>query len=63
MQLLNLPVHIRANVLVAAPTALQAVFAALGDFYTWKLALNVHDRSPTVAAAAVRLAASHLPPL
>ncbi|KLU89021.1 GPI mannosyltransferase 3 [Magnaporthiopsis poae ATCC 64411] len=53
MQLLKLPVHIRANVLVAAPTALQAVFAALGDFYTWKLALNAHGHSRTVAAAAL----------
>ncbi|KAL8371465.1 hypothetical protein RB595_001318 [Gaeumannomyces hyphopodioides] len=53
MQLLQLPVNIRANVLVAAPTALQAVFAALGDFYTWKLAYNVHGRSRPVAAAAL----------
>ncbi|KAK4171859.1 GPI mannosyltransferase, partial [Triangularia setosa] len=33
-----------ASMLVALPGALQSVFAALGDFYTWKLAMDIYGR-------------------
>lgn len=39
--LLYLPLPLRANLLVAAPKVAQAVCAALGDFYTWKLGERV----------------------
>lgn len=32
----------RANFLVVAPKTAQAVVAAFGDFYTWKLAKRVY---------------------
>ncbi|OQE46796.1 hypothetical protein PENCOP_c001G01755 [Penicillium coprophilum] len=33
---------VRADLLIAAPKTAQAVVAAIGDFYTWKLALRVY---------------------
>lgn len=41
--------------LLAAPKTLQACFAALGDFYTWKLARFVYGRGSTSATAVLVL--------
>ena len=41
-QFLRLSVPTRADLLVAAPKTAQAVIAALGDFYTWKLGRLVY---------------------
>ena len=43
----------KAFMLVALPGALQAVFAALGDFYTWKLAMDIYGRESNAPWAAV----------
>ncbi|KAL1957523.1 hypothetical protein VTO42DRAFT_5749 [Malbranchea cinnamomea] len=47
----------RADFLIAAPKVAQAVFAALGDYFTWKLACRVYggdsDRSWTALALTV----------
>lgn len=53
MSLLDLFVPFRAFILVALPGALQSVFAALGDFYTWKLAMDVYGRESNAPWAAV----------
>jgi phosphatidylinositol glycan class B len=42
-----------ALILVALPGTLQAVFAALGDFYTWKLAMDIYGRGSNAPWAAV----------
>ncbi|KAH6627634.1 Alg9-like mannosyltransferase family-domain-containing protein [Chaetomium tenue] len=42
-----------AFILVALPGALQAVFAALGDFYTWKLAMDIYGRGSNAPWAAL----------
>ncbi|KAJ5550397.1 GPI mannosyltransferase [Penicillium sp. DV-2018c] len=39
---LNVSPTARAEILIAAPKIAQAVVAALGDFYTWKLAIRVY---------------------
>jgi phosphatidylinositol glycan class B len=43
----------RAAMLVALPGALQSVFAALGDFYTWKLSMDIYGRESNAPWAAV----------
>jgi phosphatidylinositol glycan class B len=43
----------RAFILVALPGALQSVFAALGDFFTWKLAMDIYGRESNAPWAAV----------
>lgn len=43
----------RADVLIAAPKVAQAVIAALGDYYTWKLAGKVYGRGSNEAWAVV----------
>ncbi|KAJ5712303.1 hypothetical protein N7493_008771 [Penicillium malachiteum] len=40
--LLSLSPTTRANLLITGPKALQAVVAATGDFYTWKLASRIY---------------------
>ncbi|TLD34094.1 hypothetical protein PspLS_00491 [Pyricularia sp. CBS 133598] len=47
--------EISAALLVAAPKATQAIFAALGDYYTWKLALQIYGNSGGIASAALWL--------
>ncbi|KAK4196133.1 family 22 putative glycosyltransferase [Triangularia verruculosa] len=42
-----------ASMLVALPGALQSVFAALGDFYTWKLAMDIYGRESYAPWAAL----------
>ncbi|KAF4334203.1 GPI mannosyltransferase 3 [Fusarium beomiforme] len=45
-----LPIGIlRAAILVAAPKALQAVVAALGDWYTWQLAVSIYGANSNVS--------------
>lgn len=43
----------RANLLLAAPKLTQALFAAVGDFYTWKLAGKVYGNYSYEAWGAV----------
>ena len=44
----------KAELLLAAPKAAQAVLAALLDCYTWRLAQKVHGRDSRTALTAVR---------
>ncbi|KAI9751639.1 MAG: Aminopeptidase 2 mitochondrial [Chaenotheca gracillima] len=46
---------IRAQLLIAAPQIAQAICAALGDFYTWKLASRVYGQESKVASLALAL--------
>jgi len=43
----------RAKVLLIAPKILQAVFAAVMDFYTWRLAGKVYGSGSAASNAAV----------
>ncbi|KEF52592.1 uncharacterized protein A1O9_11435 [Exophiala aquamarina CBS 119918] len=45
----------KGEVLLAAPKILQACFAAVGDFYTWKLAGYIYGRKSTCALTALAL--------
>ncbi|KAL2399665.1 Glutamine-fructose-6-phosphate aminotransferase [isomerizing] [Exophiala dermatitidis] len=51
-RLFKLEDHARAELLLAAPKTLQAIFAALTDFYTWKLASYVYGGAESHAAIA-----------
>lgn len=51
---MQLSLAYRADVLIAAPKVVQAVFAACGDYYTWKLAKRVYGHGSNEAWAAVR---------
>lgn len=42
-----------AELLIAAPKVMQAIFAASGDYYTWKLGEEVYGRDSNEAWAAV----------
>jgi len=53
MSLLHLFTPFKAWVLVVLPSALQSVFAALGDFYTWKLAMDIYGRDSNAPWAAL----------
>ncbi|KAK4043246.1 glycosyltransferase [Parachaetomium inaequale] len=53
MTFLNLFPPFKAFMLVALPGTLQAVFAALGDFYTWKLAMDIYGRGSNAPWAAL----------
>lgn len=46
---------LRADALLAAPKALQALFAAAGDLYTWKLAQYVYGSTSKASQAALIL--------
>jgi len=50
----NLSLPVRAELFIAAPKVTQAVFAALLDCYTWKLAEKVYGRGARTAIFAVR---------
>lgn len=50
---LRLSPSYRADLLVAAPKITQAVIAALGDYYTWKLGEHVYGAQSNEAWAAV----------
>ncbi len=51
--LLHVSTHTRAELLIAVPKVLQAVIAAYGDYYTWKMAEQVYGRESPTAWAAV----------
>ena len=51
---LHLSPTYRAHLLVAAPKVVQAVCAALGDYYTWKFGELVYGSGSNEAWAAVR---------
>ncbi|KAL2257408.1 hypothetical protein VTK26DRAFT_212 [Humicola hyalothermophila] len=53
MAFMNLYPPFRAFILVALPGTLQSVFAALGDFYTWKLAMDIYGRESNAPWAAL----------
>ncbi|SMY29379.1 unnamed protein product [Zymoseptoria tritici ST99CH_1A5] len=53
--LLGANVHWRANALLAAPKVLQAVFAAVLDYHTWRLADLLHGRRTSYAALILTL--------
>lgn len=44
----------RAELLIAAPKTAQAVVAAIGDFYTWKLAVRVYGKDSRGSWTTVR---------
>ena len=45
----------KAFILVALPGAVQSVFAALGDFYTWRLASEIYGPESNVPWAVVSM--------
>lgn len=45
----------RAFILVPLPKIIQSVFAGLGDFYTWRLAMEIYGMESNVPWAAVSL--------
>ena len=50
----GLPLADKAEVLLAAPKVTQAIFAALLDCYTWKLAEKAYGRGSRTAYTTVR---------
>src|SRR3954447_22232938 len=54
-RVLQLSTPTRDDLLVAAPKILQAVFAGLGDFYTWKLAKRIYGQDSSEAWATLTL--------
>jgi GPI mannosyltransferase 3 len=57
MKLLYVVPQLRADTLIAVPKLAQAVFAALGDFYTWKLAESIYGDGSIASWTAVRYSA------
>lgn len=53
---LHLETTTRAELLLAAPKVLQGCFAALTDFFIWKLAEKAYGRNSQASHAAVGLA-------
>ena len=53
-RILNLSPHYHAEVILASPKLTQAIFAGLGDFFTWKLGERVWERRSREAWAVVR---------
>ncbi|KAJ9604915.1 glycosylphosphatidylinositol anchor biosynthesis [Cladophialophora chaetospira] len=53
--LLDLGHHTRAELLLVAPKTLQAIFAALGDFYTWTLAGYIYGAQSTATLSTLLL--------
>ncbi|MCJ1396368.1 glycosylphosphatidylinositol anchor biosynthesis [Xylographa bjoerkii] len=54
-ELLHLSAHSRAELLIAAPKVLQAIFAASGDYYTWQLGQKVYGRDSNEAWATLAM--------
>ncbi len=44
---------VKAEWLIAAPKVMQTGFAALGDWYTWRLAEKLYGQNSTVAWSVV----------
>jgi hypothetical protein len=55
MNFLKLVPSVKATVLVALPKIIQSGFAAIADFYTWKLAESLYGTNSNSAWAAVNL--------
>ncbi|KAL2155858.1 hypothetical protein VTH82DRAFT_600 [Thermothelomyces myriococcoides] len=53
MSSLSLFPPFKALMLVSLPGTLQAMFAALGDFYTWKLAMDIYGKQSNAPWAAL----------
>ncbi|KAF4595657.1 GPI mannosyltransferase 3 [Ophiocordyceps camponoti-floridani] len=45
----------RTAIIMAAPKLLQAIFAALGDWYTWQLAVTIYGRESTASLSVLLL--------
>lgn len=58
----GLKLSTRADLLLVAPKVLQALFAALLDWYTWKLAETAYGRASRTALSAVSNPISNIPP-
>ncbi|OLE52862.1 MAG: hypothetical protein AUG51_15980 [Acidobacteria bacterium 13_1_20CM_3_53_8] len=56
-QALQLSPSLRDEFFLAAPKTVQAVFAGLGDYYTWKLAKRIYGHDSSEAWAALALTA------
>ena len=52
---------IRSAIVIAAPRVLQALIAALGDWYTWHLAVQVYESDRNASFFAVSAAANSCP--
>ena len=52
--ILQLPPAWHADLMIAAPKVTQAIIAALGDYYTWKLGERVYGQGSNEAWASVR---------
>lgn len=50
----HIPLSIRSHMLLAAPYILQAYIAAIGDWYTWKLAERVYGTDTPASTFTVR---------
>ncbi|CAG9996509.1 unnamed protein product [Clonostachys byssicola] len=46
---------LRASIVVSSPRVVQAVFAALGDWYTWQLAVKLYPQDNNVSSFALFL--------
>jgi phosphatidylinositol glycan class B len=55
METLGFYPQFRAMILFTAPNVLQAVFAALGDYYTWQLTEKIYGTGSNYGTAAVSL--------
>ncbi|KAM7197851.1 hypothetical protein V8F33_005343 [Rhypophila sp. PSN 637] len=53
MRTLLFPPQLESFILVVLPKVVQSVFAALGDFYTWRLATSIYGQSGNVPWAAL----------
>ncbi|EXJ81397.1 hypothetical protein A1O3_07688 [Capronia epimyces CBS 606.96] len=51
----HLEAHAQAELLLAAPKSLQAIFAAVTDFYTWKLASYAYGTNSSATLATLLL--------
>lgn len=54
-QVLRLSPNTRSEVILAAPKIVQALFAAAGDYYTWKLACKTYGANSRASSGAVSL--------
>lgn len=54
MKFLQFFPQFRAMIMIVLPNVIQALIAAIGDYYTWRLAERVYGRGSNVAWVAVR---------
>jgi phosphatidylinositol glycan class B len=52
MEILGFP-QFRAMILSSLPNVVQAIFAAIGDYYTWKMSEKIYGLGSNSAWAAV----------